>query len=191
MSEQFWWYLARSGGIVALFLASASVIWGLLLSSGYLERNPTKRWLLSLHRWLGGMTVVFTAVHVLGLRLDRFVEYSLGDLFIPFFADQTPGRWPMAWGVIAMYLLAAVQGTSLLMKRLPRRWWRAVHMSSYGVLVTGIVHGARAGTDASNRWYLLAVLATSLLTVYLTTYRVLTSRRGRGSRAPGPSMVPA
>ena len=51
MSEQLWWYVARSGGIVALVLAFASVLWGLLLSSGFLDRNPTKRWLRQIHAW--------------------------------------------------------------------------------------------------------------------------------------------
>ena len=57
MTEQFWWYVARSSGIVALVLAAASVIWGLLLSTKVLERRPGPRWLLDLHRWLGGCTV--------------------------------------------------------------------------------------------------------------------------------------
>jgi DMSO/TMAO reductase YedYZ heme-binding membrane subunit len=179
MSEQFWWYLARSGGIVALFLAAASVIWGLLLSGGYLERNPSKKWLLSLHSWLGGTTVIFTALHVIGLRLDSFVQYTLADLFIPFAATKNPGQWPVAWGVIAFYLLLAVQGTSLMMKRMPRKWWRAIHMSSYFVLVTGILHGAQAGTDSSNILYIGGVLASALLTIYLTTHRVLTRGRSR------------
>lgn len=179
MSEQIWWYVARAGGIVALILASASVIWGLLLSSGYLNRNPTKKWLLSLHSWLGGMTVIFTAVHVLGLWLDSFIQYSIADLFVPFASSKDPGRWPIAWGVIATYLLLAVQGTSMIMKRLPRKWWRAIHMSSYAVFVMGMVHGAQAGTDSSNIAYIGGMLALVLTTVYLTTYRVLTSRRAR------------
>ena len=182
MSDQFWWYLARSGGIVALFLAGASIIWGLLLSSGYLDRTPPKRWLLSMHSWLGGLTVTFTAVHLLGLWLDSFIQYSFGDLFLPFFASEAPGRWPIAWGVIAFYLLVAVQSTSLLMKHLPRRWWRAIHMASFGVLITGVVHGANAGTDISNPLYIGGVLAVVLTTIYLTTYRVLTRRRPRPHR---------
>lgn len=190
MSEQFWWYLARSGGIVALFLAAASVIWGLLLSGGYLERNPTKKWLLSLHRWLGGMTMVFTAVHVIALRLDSFVQYTLADLLLPFAATQAPGQWPIAWGVIAAYLLIAVQGTSMMMKRLPRRLWRWVHLSSYAVLVTGILHGAQAGTDSSHPLYLAGVLIAALSTVFLTTHRVLTRRRRpqRSTSAKQPAL---
>ncbi|MCP3912634.1 MAG: hypothetical protein GY713_16965 [Actinomycetia bacterium] len=176
MNEQVWWYVARSGGIVALLLAGASVIWGLLLSSGFLDRNPPKRWLAGLHQWLGGLTVCFTGVHLLGLWLDGFVSYTFADLFVPFVSDQAPGMVATAWGIVAFYLLVAVQGTSLLMKRLPRRWWRAVHLSSFGLLVAGVVHGAMAGTDATNPVYLAGVAVMSLTTVFLTTYRVLMRR---------------
>lgn len=190
MSEQIWWYVARAGGIVALALASASVIWGLLLSSGYLNRNPTKKWLLSLHSWLGGMTVIFTGVHVLGLWLDSFIQYSVADLFVPFASSKDPGRWQITSGVIATYLLVAVQGTSMVMKRLPRKWWRAVHMASYAVFALGMVHGAQAGTDASNIGYIGGMLSLVLATVYLTTYRVLTGRRARRG-AIQPTDAPA
>ncbi len=183
MSEQLWWYVARSGGIVALFLAGASIIWGLLLSSGYLDRNPPKRWLLQLHRWLGGLTVTFTAVHLLGLWLDSFIQYTVIDLFVPFATDKAPGTIATAWGIIAFYLLLAVQGTSLMMRHLPRRWWRAVHLSSFALFVTGIVHGATAGTAATNPVYLAGVVLMSLTTVFLTTYRILTRRRPRLARS--------
>ena len=38
--------------------------------------------------------------------------------------DFAPIGWGLALGVVAMYLLAAVEATSLVMKRMPRRWWR-------------------------------------------------------------------
>lgn len=177
--EQLWWFVARAGGIVSLVLAAASVIWGLLLASGLLERGISKRWLLDLHRWLGALTVIFTAVHVAALWMDSYIEYSLVDLAVPFATGKAPGRWPVAWGIIATYMLIAVQASSMVMKRLPRTWWRAIHMLSFGVLVTGIVHGATAGTDASSLPYLLGVIGLGLSTVFLTTYRVMTRRPKR------------
>ena len=176
LNDQLWWYIARAGGIVALVLAAASVIWGLLLASGMLERTPPRRWLLEVHRWLGGLTVSFTALHMLALWLDSFIEYSVIELVVPLASNQAPGRWPIAWGIVAFYCLAAVQISSIFMKRLPRRWWRAVHMLSFGVLAAGITHGASAGTDSSSSLYLLGVIGLGLITVFLTTYRVLTRR---------------
>ncbi len=136
-----------------------------------------------MHRWLAGLTVSFIAVHVAALWLDSFIQYSLTDLFVPFASSKTPGMWAMAWGIIAFYLLAAVQVSSMLMRRIPRRLWRLIHMSSFAVLGTGIVHGATAGTDGSSIPYVLVIIILGLVTVFLTSYRVLTKRPMRNRRA--------
>ena len=175
MTEQIWWYIARAGGIVALAMAGASVIWGLLLGTKIMEGRPSPKWLLDLHKWLGGTTVVFTAIHVIALMADSFVEFSIGDVLIPGLSSWNTAA--VAWGVIAGWLLMAVQVTSTFMKRLPRRLWRWVHLSSYAMLWTGIIHGAMAGTDAGNPLYVGGVAAMAIATVFLTGYRILTVRR--------------
>ena len=50
MNPQFWWHLARSSGIVAWALLTASMIWGLLFTTRLLKGRPTPKWLLDLHR---------------------------------------------------------------------------------------------------------------------------------------------
>jgi len=183
MSEQIWWYIARSGGIVALVLSGASVIWGLLLGTRIMEGRPGPKWLLDLHKWLGGTTLVFTAIHVIALMADSFIEFSLLDVLVPGVADWNTAA--VAFGIVAAWLLMAVQVTSIYMKRLPRRLWKWVHLSSYAMLWTGIVHGAMAGTDAGNPLYIAGVSLMALTTVFLTGYRVLSMRR----RVARPAMA--
>ena len=43
----------------------------------------------------------------------------------------------VAWGVIAFWLLLAVQASSMVMKRLPRRLWKWIHLGSYVLLPLG------------------------------------------------------
>ena len=57
MNPQLAWYVARAAGIVAWALVSGAVVWGLLLSTRVLRGRPTPRWLLDLHRFLGGLAV--------------------------------------------------------------------------------------------------------------------------------------
>ncbi len=180
MTEQIWWYIARSGGIVALILSGASVIWGLLLSGKVLEGRPGARWLLDLHKWLAGSAVVFTLIHVGALMLDGYLTFGLADVLIPGMSSWNPTA--VAWGVVSGWLLAAVQITSIFMKRLPRKLWKLIHLGSYGVLFTGIVHGALAGTDAANPLYVITVAFMTLTTVFLTFHRILTVRRTRPVR---------
>lgn len=174
IDPKLWWYVARAGGIVALGLSGASVIWGLLLSSRVLQGKPRPAWLLDLHKFLGALTVVFTIVHVVALYLDEFIQFSVVDLLVPFASAWNTGA--VAWGIIAGYLLVAIQVSSLLMKRIPRKLWRLIHMSSYGLVAAGVTHGALAGTDAGHLGYVGGVVGTIAFIVYLTVYRIVTSR---------------
>jgi DMSO/TMAO reductase YedYZ heme-binding membrane subunit len=179
MTEQVWWYVARAGGIVALALTSLSVIWGLLLGTKIMSGQPSPKWLLALHRHFGSLSVVFTGVHVVGLMLDSYVQFGWLDVFVPFASSWRPGA--VALGIVTMYLLLAVQLSSLVMKRLPRAWWKRIHLTSYGLFWTGLVHGVLAGTDAGNRWYILGTASAIVVVVYLTFVRAL-SHRGKTPR---------
>jgi methionine sulfoxide reductase heme-binding subunit len=180
VNEQLWWYVARSTGVVAWVLAAASVLWGMALSSRALGSRPKPAWLLDLHRFLGGLTLVFVAVHLAGLVADSYVHFGLADLLLPLASAWKPG--PVAWGIAALYLLVAVEVTSLLMKRLPRPLWRRIHLGSYVLYATATVHTLTAGTDGGNPILQWAVLVSTLAVVFFTIYLVLSPRRTR--RAP-------
>ena len=141
-----------------------------------------------LHRFLGGLSVLFTAVHVAALIADNYVAFGPVDVLVPLAASWKPE--PVAWGVVSMYLLAAVEGTSLVMKRMPRHWWRAVHLSSYALFWMAVIHGARAGTDAGHAAYVQGSMAAVLLVAFLTAYRVAAVRKSRRGRIRARS-VPA
>ena len=84
MTSQTWWYVARSGGIVAWVLLAASMFWGVALSSRFLGKKPKPNWMLDLHRFLGGLAVVFTAIHVLALIADSYVTITIVNILLPF-----------------------------------------------------------------------------------------------------------
>jgi DMSO/TMAO reductase YedYZ heme-binding membrane subunit len=190
IDEKIWWYTARSGGIVALVLVAASVLWGLFLSTKYLRGGPKPKALLNLHRFLGGLSVVFTGLHLLGLWLDSYIEFSAADLFVPFASEWKPAE--VAAGVVAFWLLLAVQGTSMLMKRLPRSWWKAVHATSFLLLPLGFVHGATAGSDVATTWYQVGGAGMVGLLTWMTIWKVLRVRPSRvRAVAPRPNPAPA
>jgi len=172
-----WWYVARSSGLVAWGLAALSVLWGLLLSTKVMGTKARPNWLLDLHRFLGGLTVVFIAVHLVGLFLDPYVNFSAAQLFIPFASSWKPSA--VAWGIVALYLLLAVEITSLLRRRIPKKWWKAVHMSSYGISVFGTVHLLTAGTDRHSPLLLWTVTGMSGAVAAMTLYRIVTPKETR------------
>jgi DMSO/TMAO reductase YedYZ heme-binding membrane subunit len=173
MTPQVWWYVARSSGIVAWVLVTASVVWGLSLTMR-LTKRPRPAWVLDLHRFLGGLAVIFTAVHLVGLIADSYVFFGAYQILIPFAATWKPA--PVAIGIVAMYLLVAVEGTSLFMKHLPREIWHRIHMASYGVFVLVTAHALLAGTDTSSSWARMYALASGSLVAVLTMIRVLAPR---------------
>jgi hypothetical protein len=133
VSSQFWWWVARATGIVAWVAATASVVWGLLVSGKLVRRRRLPAWILDLHRYLGTLTCAFVAVHLVALVADSYTDFGLRELFVPMASAWRP--FAVAWGVLALYGVVIIQVTSWGMRALPRNVWRAIHMSSYLVFV--------------------------------------------------------
>ena len=181
ITEKVWWYVARSSGLVAWLLLAAAVVWGLLLSTRILQERRRPAWLLDLHRWLGGLSVVFTGAHLAGLVLDSYVEFGPRELLVPFASEWRPAA--VAWGVVALYLLVAVQVTSLFMKRLPRRLWKAIHSSSFALFWIATMHSAFSGTDVTANWYRTGAIVIIATVVFTVLYRVLAGKGRRSLQA--------
>jgi predicted ferric reductase len=178
VTPKVWWYVARSAGLGAWWLAGASLLLGLLLA-GRLRRRPSAAWQLDLHRYLGALATACLGLHVAALTLDPTVAFPLDALTVPMASTWRPGA--VAWGVVAAYLLVAVEITSLLRARIPRRVWHTVHLTSFVVWTAGSVHAWTAGSD--QRIVRVAALAGSAAIANLTVWRVV-GRRVPRARAP-------
>ncbi len=193
MKSQVWWYVARSGGVVAWALSAISVVWGLLLSSRVLGKRISGLKLLDLHRFLGGLAVVFTGVHITGLVLDSTVDFGPTEVLVPMASKLYPGA--VAWGVVAFYLLIAVEVTSLLRLRIGERVWRSVHYAGFAVFLFGTIHGLKAGTDAENPLIWWPAAAASAAIVGLAAARIFANgdpvpkRVAVGAEGPGVELL--
>ena len=72
-----------------------------------------------------------------------------------------------------MYLLLVVQVTSWCMKRLPRKVWHRIHLTSFAVFVMGTVHGVLAGADSSNVLVQFGAVAGTTIVLFLVLVRLL------------------
>ena len=190
MNEQLWWHMARASGLVAWALCTASVVWGRLRSTTLRGRRPAPSWLLDLHRFLGGLATVFVGVHVVALVADSYVSFGPAELLIPMASAWKPG--PVAWGVVALYLLVAVEVTSLARKRLPVKLWRATHMASFPLWAFATVHTLTAGTDAGHPAVVLLSIASLGGVLFATVVRFLSPRSAAraAARTAPPSAEP-
>lgn len=183
LNKNIWWYMARSSGLVAWVLVTASVLWGLIYAGRLTRKVPPPAWNLDVHRFLGGLSVSFVIIHVIALSADRYVNFGLTEILVPFASGWRPGA--VAWGITAMYLLAAVEATSLAMRWLPKKLWRRVHLLSFVLFVMCSVHAWQSGTDIQNhavRWVGLGLTLAAVLTAGL---RIVWAQRRRAAKVAG------
>jgi predicted ferric reductase len=173
------WYLGRASGIVALVLASASLMWGLLFSGRETGNRLRAAWWLDLHNWLGGLAVVFTGLHMLTLFADSDTALSFAALFVPNSARLQTAA--MSWGVLGMYgmLIPSVTGLARFKRRIPRQVWHLVHLISVPSVLFAGLHGYLSGSDRSTFAYKVLMIVLVGLTVYTAALRLL------GIRAKG------
>jgi len=187
-ATKVWWYVSRSTGVVAWALLALAVLWGLALSTRALGRRSPAPWLLDVHRFLGGLAVIFTIVHFVSLSFDPWMKseygYKLTQAFIPFSSTWKPG--PMAWGIVAFYFLLAVELTSLLKNRLPQKFWRGVHLASYPLYAMATIHLLTAGSDSQNPLLRWSVIATVGAVVFFTVYRIVGPGRVESVKQSAP-----
>lgn len=169
--EQIWWYFARSAGLLTWATACASIILGLVMSTRTVGRKTNGPWVLDLHRFLSGLTIVFVALHMFALWADSFVTFGWAELLVPGASEWRP--LPVALGVVAFWVLLGVELSSLVKNHIPHQWWKALHLGSYVVAIFGTAHGLTAGSDVGNPLVLSIGAATLLAIVVLTVLRVV------------------
>lgn len=160
-----WWYISRASALIAWALMTLSVVWGILLSTRLLRKVDNPGWLADLHKYLGGMTLVLVGLHMVSLMLDGWLRFGVSDVLVPF--STSFKSLPVALGILAFYILIAVQGSSLMMNWLPRKFWKGLHYASYGTLILVSFHAGFTGTDVGSWWY--QTLAVSLIVIALVS----------------------
>jgi predicted ferric reductase len=177
LNPQLAWYIARASGLVAWSVVTASILWGLALSTRLVRRRGVPAWLLDLHRFLGTMSLMFVGVHLLALVADNFVYFGWREIWVP-----GASAWRTAavtWGIVAMYFMIAIQLTSWAMRRIPRKLWHTIHLSSFLLFVSSTVHAFQSGADANNLLVQWGALTGSTLVLFLVIFRVLAPRKSQ------------
>lgn len=182
---QIWWFLTRASAIVAWVLLTVTALWGILLKTRILRGADNPDWLKVTHRYISGLAMAMVAVHIVTLLLDDYIDFGWADVLIPFATSFEP--LPVALGVIAFWLLVAIQATALMAKWLPEAFWKAVHLSSYGVLLLIALHSGLVGTDVGTPWY----TAVSLVLITTATLAVVIRFIIAGREKPAPRKTPA
>jgi ferredoxin-NADP reductase/DMSO/TMAO reductase YedYZ heme-binding membrane subunit len=178
ITEQFWWFLTRSSSLIAWFLLSVTVIWGILLSTRIFRKFDNPAWLQELHRYLSTLGYVFVLIHIFSLYMDTYIQFSLSDMVIPFQAQYARadvanlGNLPTALGVLSLHLMTLIVLTSWMMRRIPRKFWKYIHLQSYVLILAISLHAGWTGSDTQSTVYRYFSIGLIVLTTIAVLIRV-------------------
>jgi predicted ferric reductase len=166
------WYLARASGLVAYGLLWASMVLGLSLTSRTARIWPGGPAAFDLHQHTSLMGLAFALFHGLILAGDRYINYSLRQLIVPFASAGYRPLW-VGLGQVAFYLLAVVGLSFYARRSIGNRLWRSIHYLSFGVFALALIHGLMSGTDTAAPLASTLYWASGGSLLFLTCYRVL------------------
>ena len=165
-----YWYMARSGGIVAYVLIWLSTLWGLTLSTKVVKDLIPAAIAYGLHEFLSIGALVFAVLHALVLLGDTYIDFTIFHLLIPFSTPYEP-LWT-GLGVIAFYLAIVITLSFYVRRIIGQKIWRWLHYLTFLVYILALIHGLRTGTDSGRLALQMMYLGSGLSVLFLLYYRL-------------------
>jgi len=183
--------LARVIGLLGLALLIVSSVGGTLLASRTAQKMKfLKGKTFIYHRTLSLVGAALFLLHPVPLLLAHATTgMRWWNVFIPFTAPKQGIL--IAWGTLAAYILLVVTVSSLYVKKMPRRQWRALHYGTYLVLGLGLLHALTISNEFARYEpfrieepdkFLLAFVAVPVVMLF-PIWRIVVSQRLRSTNA--------
>jgi predicted ferric reductase len=172
------WYISRASGFAAFGLLWVSMLAGLGITSKLSRVWRGMPASFELHRFCALLGLGMGMTHALVLLGDRSLNYSLPQIFVPFFAGTYHAQW-VGFGQLAFYLLAVVGLSFYFRDRLGIHAWRLIHMLSFALFLMVLIHGLKSGSASQNPWALGLYWGSASSVVLGSVYRAMSVRRGR------------
>lgn len=144
------WYLTRTTAVMAYIALTLSVALGLLRSIARTSAEQLSWVVDELHAFVATLAGFFVVGHLLTIKLDSFIVFSLHDMLVP---GQGPYR-PIAVniGILALYAMTLTLLSSWVRRFISYRLWRAIHYLSFLTFALVTIHGWLAGSDTNEPW---------------------------------------
>lgn len=151
--------LSAGMGLCATGLLTLNFLMGMLLSTAYRrslywKKMPPfirERNLDDLHNWTAYVALFFVALHLSFLLAAKEYRFTLADIFNP---SQAPKQSNIVWlGSIALYalLLVVITTQKIIKKNMGFRFWKNIHLLSYGTAVLFLFHGLLMDPELKDR----------------------------------------
>lgn len=188
-NPQIWWYLTRASAMIAWVLLTLTMVWGILLTTRVLRGADNPEWLKVTHRYISGLAMVMIVTHIGTLLLDDYINFGWADVLIPFATNFEP--LPVALGIIAFWLIVAIQLTALGARWLPEALWKSIHITSYLAIVAIALHSGLVGTDVGTPWYTVVSLILITTVTLAGIVRLIIAGREKPKRLADTALAAA
>ncbi|HJP73720.1 MAG TPA: hypothetical protein VJ914_05595 [Pseudonocardiaceae bacterium] len=159
---------------LAYVLTCATLVWGVLVATGWLHRMTGRHATRSSHLVLATLAIAFGALHAaVFVFLTGPTQFSVADLTIPF-AD---GLLRHAAGIIGIEVMLAIALSMMVQRFVSYRRWLWLHRMAYPAVLLVIVHsffGAMANGHLEQVW--LAGLTVLTPTVAVAVLRFIPAK---------------
>ncbi len=182
-----YWYLSRGAGFVALGLLWISMILGIGVTNKMARLWPGIPPAMAIHEYTGLLGWFFAGFHALILLGDKYSQYQLVQLLMPFGSVQYRPTW-VALGQLGFYAWFIIAVTLYIRKTIGKKTWRVIHYASFLCYLVVSIHGLTSGTDTNTAWAQDFYWITGGGLLFVLVYRVLTS--GKHARNPQASQFP-
>jgi predicted ferric reductase len=169
-----YWYLSRMSAMTAFILLWFSMSSGVMISNKLARVWPGGPTAFDLHQYTSLLGLAFGLFHALILMGDKYINYSLAQILIPFNSVDYKPIW-VGLGQVGFYLMVIVTFSFYIRKRIGHKTWRVIHYISFAVFILSLLHGIFSGTDSPEAWARGLYWTSGISLLFLIVYRILVS----------------
>lgn len=175
-----YWYMSRISALLAYLFIWGATVWGLLLSTKIAKPVLSPLSAFGIHEFLSFLGLGFAAFHALILLGDRYIQFNLGDILIPFAASYKPIQ--VGVGIISLYLYALIIFSFYIKRKISHKVWRSIHYLTFLTYLMILAHGLLAGSDSTLMFTKIMYTASAAAILFLLYYRILISATQKTSQ---------
>lgn len=154
------WLMLRATGLASYLALALSVVFGVLIAAPAAPSWLAKAVSFGWHGLLSGFALIAGAIHGAFLLVDGHYPQTLGAVLLP--GDSTYKPVEVGLGTLGLEVMALVYVSTLLRTRLPRPFWKKLHLLAYPAFILTTLHGLYLGSDHAWPLYLVASVAAVL-----------------------------
>ena len=170
-SPKAYWFLSRGSALAAYGLLWLSMALGLALTNKLARAWPGGPTAFDVHQYVSILGMGFALFHGLILLGDRFMNFHLAQILVPFSTQGYKPLW-VGLGQLAFYLWALITLSFYVRKQMGNKTWRWVHSVSFLTFGLAILHGIASGTDTSTGWASAMYWVSGGILLFLLVYRI-------------------